>query len=112
MSDIGGINNGRGRRGRGARGGRGRGKDHKYTGSANAARKFLCTNLGTNVFDYGQKFAADQMRTSWEQLVQYAITNYGQDIRNELQNKITVIIVEPVHTDDVLTRHDVREVTV
>jgi hypothetical protein len=76
---------------------------------ANAERKDLCTNLGTNVFDYGQKSAADQMQTSWENLVQYAGTNYGQDIINELQNKITVILVKPVHTDDVLTRHGVRE---
>jgi hypothetical protein len=71
--------------------------------------KSICTNLGTNVFDYGQKSAADQMQTSWENLVQYAGTNYGQDIINELQNKITVILVKPVHTDDVLTRHGVRE---
>jgi hypothetical protein len=31
---------------------------------------------------YGQKSAADQMRTSWENLVQYFGTNYGQDINN------------------------------
>jgi hypothetical protein len=60
------------------------------------------------VFDYGRKSAADQMRTSWEKLVQYVSTNYGQDISNELQNKITVILVEPVHTDDVLKRNGVR----
>jgi hypothetical protein len=57
----------------------------------------------------GQKFAADQMRTSWEKLVQYVGINYGQDISNELQNKFWVVITEPVHTDDVLTRHIVRE---
>jgi hypothetical protein len=61
------------------------------------------------VFDYGQKSAADQMRTSWEKLAQYVGTNYGQDIRNELQNKITVILIEPVHTDDVLLKHSLRE---
>jgi hypothetical protein len=44
--------------------------------------------------------------------VQYAGTNYGQDISNELQNKIAVILIEPVHTDDVLTRHGVREVII
>jgi hypothetical protein len=42
------------------------------------------------------------MRTSWEKLARYVGTNYGQDISNELQNKITVILVQPVHTDDVL----------
>jgi hypothetical protein len=69
----------------------------------------MCTNLGTNVFDYGEKSTADQMCTSWEKLAQYLRTNYGQDISNELQNKITVILVEPVHTDDVLLKHSLRE---
>jgi hypothetical protein len=41
--------------------------------------------------------------------VQYVGTNYGQDISNELQNKITVTIVEPVHTIEVLTRHVARQ---
>jgi hypothetical protein len=54
------------------------------------------------VFDYSQKSAADQMRTSWEKLAPYVGTNYGQDISNELQNKITAMIVEPVNTDVVL----------
>jgi hypothetical protein len=49
------------------------------------------------------------MRTSWEKLAQYVGTNYGQDISNELQNKITVILVEPVHTDDVLLKNSLRE---
>jgi hypothetical protein len=49
------------------------------------------------------------MRTSWEKLAQYVVTNYGQDISNELQNKITVILGEPVHTDDVLLKHGLRE---
>jgi protein-disulfide isomerase-like protein with CxxC motif len=105
----GGRNNGRGGRGRGGRGGCSRGRGQNYTGSANAARKGLCANLGANVFDYGQKSAADQMRTSWEKLAQYVGTNYGQDISNKLQNKTTVILVEPVHTDDVLLKHSLRE---
>jgi hypothetical protein len=49
------------------------------------------------------------MRTSWEKLAQYVRTNYGQDISNELQNNTTVILVEPVHTDDVLLKHSLRE---
>jgi hypothetical protein len=64
-------NNGRGGRGRGGRGGRSRGRGQNDTVWANAARKGLCTNFGTNVFDYGQKSAADQMQTSWEKLAQY-----------------------------------------
>jgi hypothetical protein len=114
MSGRGGRNNGRGGRGRGGtgRGGSGRGRGQNYTGSANEANIGFSTNIDTNVFDYGQKSAADQMRTSWEKFLQYVGTNYGQDINNELQNKITVILVKPVQTDDFLMRHSVREVTI
>ena len=109
MSGRGGRNRGRGGRGNSGRGGRGRGRGQNYTGAANAPKRGLCTTLGTNVFDYGHKAAADQMRTSWEKLVQYVGTNYGQDISNELQNKITVTLAEPVHTPEVLARHATRE---
>jgi hypothetical protein len=114
MSGRGGRNSGRIGRGRGGanRGGRGRGRGQNYTGSTNAAKRGMCTNLGTNVFDYGQKSAANKMRTSWEKLVQYVGTNYGQDINNELQNKVWVFLTEPVHTDDVLARHSVRELMI
>jgi hypothetical protein len=114
MNDRGGRNNGRGGRGRGSanRRARGRGLGQNYTGSANAAKRGMCTNLGINVFDYGQKSAADQMRTSWEKLVQYVGTNYGQYIYNELQNKVWVILTEPVHTNDFLARHSVRKVMI
>jgi hypothetical protein len=60
------------------------------------------------VFDYGHKAAADQMRTSWEKLVQYVGTSYGQDISNELQNKVTVLLAEPVHSPAVMARHATR----
>jgi hypothetical protein len=39
----------------------------------------------------------------------YVGTSYGQQISSELQNKITVILVDPVHTDDVLLKHSLRE---
>jgi hypothetical protein len=38
--------------------------------------------------------AADHMQTSWEKLVQYIGSSYGQDISNELQKKIPVKLVE------------------
>jgi hypothetical protein len=76
---------------------------------ANTTKKGLCGSLGTNVFDYGQKSAADLMRTSWEKLVQYVGTNYGQDISNELHNKNTVDIIELVDSDKVLWKHGLRE---
>jgi hypothetical protein len=43
------------------RGERGRGRGQNYTGSTNSTKKGLCANLGTYVFDYGQKYEADQM---------------------------------------------------
>jgi hypothetical protein len=61
------------------------------------------------VFDYGHKAATDQMRTLWKKLVQYVGTNYRQDISNELQNKVTVTLAEPVHSTTVMTRHAARE---
>jgi hypothetical protein len=109
MTGRGGRSGNRGGRGNGGRGGRGRGRGQNYTGAASALKRGLCTTLGTNVFDYSQKSAADQMRTSWEKLVQYVGTNYGQDISNELQNKATVTLTQPVHTTEVVTRHGLRE---
>jgi hypothetical protein len=55
-----------------------------------------------------------QLRIRWElrgkqKLVQFVGTNYGQDISNELQNKIPVILPKPVHTPEVLARHAIRE---
>jgi hypothetical protein len=105
---------GRGRGGsRGGHGGersrRGRGRGQNYTGATTAAKNGLCAALGSNVFDYGHRAATDQMRTSWEKLVQFVGTNYGQDISNELQNKIPVILSEPIHTLEVLARHAIHE---
>ena len=96
----------RGGRGNGERGGRGRGRGQNYTGTRKLPQSGLCTTLGNNVFDYGHKAAADQMQTSWEKLVQCVGSNYGQDVSNELQNKTTVKLDEPVHTTTVLTRHN------
>jgi hypothetical protein len=74
-----------------------------------AAKSGLCAALGNNVFDYGHRAATDQMRTSWEKLIQFVGTNYGQDISNVLQNKIPVILSEPVHTLELLARHAICE---
>jgi hypothetical protein len=43
-----------------------------------------------------------------EKIVQYVGTNYGQTISNELQNKLTVILPEPVHSTAILLRHATR----
>ena len=89
-------------------GGRGRGRGHNYSGTSRTTKRVLCSALGTSVLDYGQKSAADQTRSYWEKLVQYVDTNYGQDISDELQNKLTVNLVEPVHAPEVIARHIIR----
>jgi hypothetical protein len=99
--------NSRGGRGRG---GRGRGNSYSGLSGALAKHKGLCAALGIHVFDYGQKGAADQMRTTWEKIVHHVGTIYGHDISNELQNKKTVTIDEPQHTQDVLDKHAAKEV--
>jgi hypothetical protein len=43
-------------------------------------------------------------------IVHHVGTIYGHDISNELQNKKTVIIAEPKHTQDVLDKHAAKEV--
>jgi hypothetical protein len=85
------------------------GRGQNYTGTRTAAKSGLCAALGNNVFNYGHRAAVDQMRTSWEKLIQFVGTNYGQDISNELQNKIPVILSELVHTLEVLARHAIQE---
>jgi hypothetical protein len=112
MSGKSGKSNGRGGRGRNERSGRGRGRGHSYTGTSKTQKSGLCKALDNNVFDYRHKAAADQMRTSYEELVQYVGTTYGQDISNELHNKTTLVLPEPVHTAAVLTRHATRELMI
>ena len=96
---------GRAGRGNGDRGGRSRGRGYGYTSAKSTTNNGLCAALGTHVFDYGHKAAADQMRTTWEKLAQYCGTINGQDILNELTNKIPVILQEPVYTQEVIAHH-------
>ena len=55
---------------------------------------------------------ADQMRTSWEKLVQHVGTNYCQDIINDLNRKIKVNLVTPVHSTEVWVRYATLEALV
>ena len=52
-----------------------------YTATLNK-NKGLCSALGNSIFNYGQKGAADQMRASWEKIVQHVGSIYGHDIIN------------------------------
>ena len=100
--------------GRNSRIGRGRGvRGQNYSGAGTGGGKQgLCSAIGKNVFNYGQKASADQMITSWEKMVQYVGTSYGHDISNELQNKIAVVLPEPEYELAILMRHGARETMV
>ena len=101
---------GRGGAGRNHRGGRGggnggrgrnRGRGKNYSGSTTSAKKpGLCAALGSYIFDYGHKGSADQMRTSWEKLVQYVGTNYGPDISSVVLSQ-TMDLLELEGSSDV-----------
>ena len=96
---------GRGRgRGKGGRG-KGKGRGSSHVPATSAKTKGLCAALGNHVFEYGQKESADQVRTTWDKIVQYSGTIYGHDISNELQNKKTLVIQEPEYSQDTLTEH-------
>jgi hypothetical protein len=85
--------------------GHGCGRGQNYTGARAMPKSGHCAALGNNVFDYGQRAAADQMPTLWEKLVQFVGTNYRQDISNELQNKISLTLTKQIHTPEVFARH-------
>ena len=100
--------------GRNSCSGRGRGgRGQNYSGAATGGvKQGLWSTLGKNMFDYGQKASADQMRTLWEKLVQYVGTSYGHDISNELQNELAVVLPEPEYKLAILMRHGAIETMV
>ena len=49
------------------------------------------------------------MRTSWEKLVQHVGTKYVQEIINDLNRKLKVNLITPVHLTEVLVMHATQE---
>jgi len=72
----------------------------------------MCSTLGTNIFDYGTRNAADQMRTSWDKIGEHVGTEYGNDIANKLKNKRELVIPEPACSDDIQARQANQERTI
>ena len=109
---------GRGSGGRSGRssGGRtgigGRGRGSAYSNKPRTTKVGLCKELEANVFDYGVHNAADLMRTTQEKIVLYVGTKYGEDIANELNNKVTVTIQPPVYSVAIQARHQQWEALV
>ena len=82
------------------RGGRGRGRANRgniYSG-ATTKNMGLCDDLGNHIFNYIQKEISDQIINRWDKIVHHVGKIHGQNISNTLQNKKTVIITKPQHT--------------
>ena len=99
-------------RGRG-RGGRGRGKRKPHDlrgagGSTTVELQGLCPSLGENLFTYGEKGSADQIKTTQDKIVQYVGIQYGNYIRTELLIQTEFIIPKPEHSQETLDEHDNR----
>jgi hypothetical protein len=84
-------------------------RNKRSNGAKSTTKTGLCTALGTHVFDYGHKAAADQMRTSWEKLAQYCGTINGQNILNKLSNRTPYLLQASTYTSVVLVRHQQHE---
>jgi hypothetical protein len=91
-----------------AAGGSGGGRGNTYVGKGKMMKVGLCKDLKGNVFDFGTISAADQLCIMQEKIAQYIGAKYGEDIANELQNKMTVVIPTPTYSSAMMTRHTLR----
>ena len=65
----------------------------------------MCKEIEGNVFAYGRHGAADTMQVTQEKIQQYVVIKYGEDIANELMNKVQVVIKPPVYSQAIELRH-------
>jgi hypothetical protein len=95
-----------GRGGRDGRDGAGRaGRGQGYSTKPKSTKVGLCKELEHHVFDYGGHGAGDTMRITQEKIQQYTGIMYGEDIANELKNRVQVVIDQPEYTQAIKTRH-------
>ena len=95
---------GDGRAGRNGRGG-GAGRAGRGTGYNPASKstiKGLCKELEGHVFDYA---AAEKMSMTMEKVQQYVGMKLGEDIANELKNRVKVVIPPPEYSAATKQRH-------
>ena len=81
-----------GRSGRSGRGSGRAGRGQGYQTKTKATKVGLCKELEHHVFDYGGHTATDTMQVTQEKVQQYVGIKYGEDIANELKNRIQVVI--------------------
>ena len=90
----GGAGRGSGNKRRAGRGG----NSHGSKGSSFNSKGKTGDNkdLGTHVFDYGPRNAADIMTTTWEKIVIYTGSKFGEDISNELRTGTRIVPPKPI----------------
>ena len=88
-----------GRAGRDGRGGAERtGRGQEYSTKPKTMKVGLCKELEHHVFDYGVHGTADTMRVTQEKFQQYVGIKYGEDITNELKNRVHMVIDRPIYS--------------
>jgi len=95
-----------GRAGRDGRGGAGRsGRGAGYSSASKTVKYGLCKELEGHVFDYSGNGAADKMRVTMEKVQQYVGLKFGEDIANELKNRVKVVLPPPTYSTAAIARH-------
>ena len=64
------------------------------------------------MFNYGGHGAADTNCFSQEKIQQYVGIKYGEDIANELKNRVQVVIDRPIYSPAIKARHEEYEALV
>ena len=57
------------------------------------------------MFAYKEKTSASAMQTTWEKAIQNIGIALGQDISTELEKSMIMVILEPIHSQEILYRH-------
>ena len=85
----------------------GRGGGTSRNASSNSTKKSGSNkSLHGHVFDYGTKGAADQMVTTWEQIIIHIGSTLGQDIGSELRNRAPIALPKPTIPQAAQDKHN------
>ena len=94
-----------GRDGRGSANKKGRGRGEGYAPKTSNKKVGMCAELHHHIFDYGVANAADLLWTSQEKIAQYVGSKFGEDIANEVTNKVAVTVPPLQYSAAIKTRH-------
>ena len=68
-------------------------------------RTGLTKELEGHIFDFGTANSADKMKTTQEKIADYVGIKYGDDVANELINRVTVVLAPPKYPAEATKRH-------